>query len=153
MYLLVCLAILGTALGVPLTENVASRNLGELYVLPTTTFPTFYDVRLFLDPGNTDYFFGNVSIRILANTPTDRIVIHAMEMIIDRVTVISDRSGADLISSFSQAGDDTHFLTILLTEPIQPLVPHTVHINYVAQYAANMFGVYVSTYQEGGNSV
>lgn len=155
MYLLACLTILGTAFGVPLTstDDDGSRNLGALYVLPADTIPTFYDVRLFLDPRNTDYFFGNVSIRIMPYVATNRIVMHAMEMNIDSVVVVGDRSDADLFANYTLASDDTHFLTIMLTTQLQPFQPYTVHISYTSQFALNMFGVYVSTYEQNGVTV
>ncbi|KOB65200.1 Aminopeptidase N-7, partial [Operophtera brumata] len=158
MYLLVCLAVLGAAFGVPLeptsvTQDASTRNLPALYVLPTETFPTFYDVALFLDPSNEEYFFGNVSIRISTFVPTNEIYLHAMEMDIDNVEVYSERDGVtDLFYNFTTSDDDTHLLRIITTETLQPLQPYTVHINYVGRYAENMFGIYVSKYEENGST-
>ncbi|XP_060801844.1 aminopeptidase N [Amyelois transitella] len=156
MYLLICLALLGSVTAVPLTEIQRNDPREEIYVLPDTTFPTFYDVQLFIDPSNVDYFFGNVSIRIIPNVNTDLITLHAMAMEIDSIEVYSERDvnlATDLFANYTLATDDTHLLRIRLSSSIGALIPHTVKINYVAQYAENMFGVYVSTYEENGQTI
>ncbi|KAG6458903.1 aminopeptidase N [Manduca sexta] len=157
MYSLIFLALIGAAFGVPLSTNEDStrnQNLAALYVLPQTSYPTFYDVRLFIDPGYTEAFHGNVSIRIIPNINIDQITIHAMAMRIDSIRVVSDvNPNEDLFSDFTLATDDTHLLTIRLTRNITALQPHVIHIDYVAQYADDMFGVYVSTYEENGRTV
>lgn len=158
MYILISLlSLLGFAAAVPVTEVQRNDDLREAtYVLPTTTYPTFYDVQLFIDPSNVNYFFGNVSIRIIPNVGTNVIVIHAMAMEIDSIEVYSDRDvnlAVDLFSTYTLADDDTHMLRISLSRVIGALEPHVVKINYKAEYAENMFGVYVSTYEEDGETV
>lgn len=156
MYLLVCLTVLGTALGVPLepaVEEVSSRDLAALYVLPTETFPTFYDVSLFLDPSNEEFFTGDVTIRISSYIETSRIILHAMEMNIGSIQVYGQRDQiTNLYQNHSLATDDTHLLTIEVTEALQPLQPYILHITFTGHYAENMFGVYVSKYQEDGTT-
>ncbi|XP_063377434.1 aminopeptidase N-like [Cydia fagiglandana] len=150
MYLLLGLTLLGGALAIPLSTNTVLRNddLAAQYVLPGETYPTFYDVRLFLNPDNPDYFYGNVSIRILANYETNAIVMQAMETDIDSIRVYRDGyEDEDLFDSFDLATDDTHMLKINLIREISPNQPHVIHIDYVARFAENMFGVYLSTYQ------
>ncbi|XP_053604249.1 aminopeptidase N-like [Plodia interpunctella] len=158
MYILISLlSLLGFAAAVSVTEVQRNDDLREAtYVLPTTTYPTFYDVQLFIDPSNVNYFFGNVSIRIIPNVGTNVIVIHAMAMEIDSIEVYSDRDvnlAVDLFSTYTLADDDTHMLRISLSRVIGALEPHVVKINYKAEYAENMFGVYVSTYEEDGETV
>ncbi|XP_072939565.1 aminopeptidase N-like [Epargyreus clarus] len=150
MYSLFFLSLLGSAFSLP--TEVVERNVNyEHYVLPGESMPTFYDVRLFLDPGNTAFFFGNVSIRILPQRDINEIVLQAMEMDIDNIQVFSDRnSEVNLFQSFTQATDDTHFLRIRTNAQLIAFTPYIIHINYVARFAENMFGVYVSTYNEPG---
>ncbi|XP_073943307.1 aminopeptidase N-like [Choristoneura fumiferana] len=151
MYLLLALALLGAVSANPLTNEAAVLNdaLSAQYVLPGESFPTFYDVRLFLNPDNEDFFYGNVSIRVLANVNTSQLVFHAMEIDIDDISVFSDANPEeDLFLSYEQAGDDTHLLRINLIREISPNQPHIIHIDYVARFAENMFGVYLSTYTE-----
>lgn len=151
MIFLICLAVLGTVLAVPLTpvvEEPSTRDLGA-YVLPTETFPTFYDIRLFFDPSNEASFSGDVSIRIASFIETNRIVLHAMELAVDNIEVYPELDQTtNLYQNHSLATDDTHLLTIDTSEALQPLRPYTLKINFVGQYAANMFGVYVSKYEE-----
>lgn len=151
MYLLLALALLGAVSANPLTNEAAVLNdaLSAQYVLPGESFPTFYDVRLFLNPDNEAFFYGNVSIRVLANVNTNQLVFHAMEIDIDSISVFSDgNSEEDLLLSYEQASDDTHLLRINLIREISPNQPHIIHIDYVAHFAENMFGVYLSTYTE-----
>ncbi|XP_049870007.1 aminopeptidase N-like [Pectinophora gossypiella] len=155
MYLLLCLALLGPAMGIPLSE-VATRNedLSAEYVLPGESFPTFYDVQLFLDPGHVESFTGSVSIRVLPVISTSQIVLHAMAMEINNIAVYAEGSTTDILNNYTLANNDTHLLRINLNTAIQPMVPHIVNINYTGQFAENMFGVYVSTYQDDdGNTV
>lgn len=150
MYLLLCWVLLGFVSGNPITEVDTTNSIREQYVLPGESIPTFYDVRLFLDPSNVDYFTGEVSIRILPTIDTDMIVLHAMEMSINNIEVYSDRDSlTNMFDSYTLAQNDTHFLRIRLNGTISPMQPHTIHINYTGQYAENMFGIYVSTYQSG----
>lgn len=157
MHFLIGLTLLGSALATPveIAAPAAKDTLrNRAYVLPGESYPTFYDVRLFIDPDFTDYFYGNVSIRILPVYATSQIVLHAMSLQIDSISVYSDvDAGTDLFSNYTLADDDTHFLRINMTRSLTTLQPHTVRISYTAQYAANMFGVYVSTYPDGGNTV
>lgn len=158
MYLLLLVAFIGSSAALPLSiksTNEVPRNqeLAARYVLPQNTYPTFYDVRLFIDPSYVESFYGNVSIRIIPNVDTDEIVLQAMEMTIDSISVVSDRNNEELFANYTLATDDTHFLRIRLVREISALQPHNVHINYVSRYAENMFGVYVSTYEENGQRV
>nr|ASU92546.1 aminopeptidase N [Achaea janata] len=157
MYLLTLLALIGTAFCGPLSTQVRNvDNRAELYVLPTTIKPTFYDVRLFLDPGNPELFYGQVSIRILPQVETNEIVLHAMEMLIteNAIQVYTDREPTEnIVTGFTQAGDDTHFLRIQLSRQLTVQQPATIHIDYVGHFAENMFGVYRSTYTENGNTI
>ncbi|XP_075971880.1 aminopeptidase N-like [Anticarsia gemmatalis] len=158
MYLLPLLTLLGSVVCGPLStdvKNVADTR-PERYVLPTQTVPTFYDVSLFFDPGNTAFFTGRVSIRILPVATTNEIVLHAMEMTIaqNAINVFTDREPAvNLVQSFTLATDDTHFLRIRLNRELTVLQPATINIEYTGRYAANMFGVYVSTYESFGRQV
>ncbi|KAM3967320.1 aminopeptidase N [Aphomia sociella] len=157
MYLLVCLGLLGITAGASLNNNLLPTNVNPSdYILPNTSIPTFYDVRLFFDPSNPDYFFGNVTIRIVPTANISEIVIQAMELEINNIEVFSDRDYdaiENLYSNHSLATDDTHILKIKLNTEIGEWQPHVIHINYVGHYAENMFGVYVSTYQESGRTV
>uniref|UniRef100_A0A2A4JIF2 Uncharacterized protein n=1 Tax=Heliothis virescens TaxID=7102 RepID=A0A2A4JIF2_HELVI len=152
MYLLALLTLFGSAFAGPISTQVESRNLASTYVLPSDTIPTFYDVSLFLNPDNEESFRGSVSIRILPKVTTSEIVIHAMAMQIDsNIRVSSDRNPANnLYVSHTLATDDTHFLRIQLSEPMTILQPYTVEISYVGQFAENMFGIYLSKYQNNG---
>nr|AAD31184.1 aminopeptidase N 2 [Lymantria dispar] len=159
MYLLPLLTLLGSAFCVPLNTEIQSTtrdDRAQQYVLPPDTIPTFYDVTLFLDPGNPDYFNGSVSIRILPISITNEIVLHAMEMEIeeDAIQVFTDREpNVNLFESFTLANNDTHFLRIRLNTQLTVMQPVTVTISYTAHFAENMFGVYLSTYEELGSSV
>ncbi|XP_048007483.1 aminopeptidase N-like [Leguminivora glycinivorella] len=149
MYLLLGLTLLGGVIAVPFTPNTELRNqeLAAQYVLPGESFPTFYDVRLFLNPDNPDNFTGLVSIRILANYDTNVIVLHAMETDINSINVYRDgNEDEDLFNNYELATDDTHILKINLNRAISPNEPYVIHIDYVARFAENMFGVYLSTY-------
>ncbi|CAG4917258.1 unnamed protein product [Colias eurytheme] len=152
MYSLIFLALLSAAYSVPLNQDITSM-YGH-YRLPGESYPTFYDVRLFIDPDYAHNFNGSVSIRIVPNINTDEIVLHAMEMTLNSIQVVADGSSTNLYHSFWQATDDTHFLRIKTTTPLVALQPYTIHIDYIAQYAENMFGVYLSTFtQEGVGTV
>ncbi|XP_045494019.1 aminopeptidase N-like [Colias croceus] len=152
MHSLIFMALLGAAYSVPLNQDITAM-YGH-YRLPGESYPTFYDVRLFIDPDYAHNFNGSVSIRIVPNINTDEIVLHAMEMTINSIQVVADGSSTNLYHSFWQATDDTHFLRIKTTAPLVALQPYTIHIDYIAQYAENMFGVYLSTFtQEGVGTV
>ncbi|PZC76118.1 hypothetical protein B5X24_HaOG205148 [Helicoverpa armigera] len=154
MYLLALLTLFGSAFAGPLTAPVVdNRNLAATYVLPSDTVPTFYDVRLFLNPDNEENFRGIVSIRILPKTTTNQIVLHAMAMEVDENTirVYSDRvPNVNIYASASLATDDTHLLRINLNQTMTILQPHTIEIEYVGHYAENMFGIYLSKYENNG---
>ncbi|XP_028036144.1 aminopeptidase N-like [Bombyx mandarina] len=157
MYLLLITALLGSAYSFPTsTLNNVTRNtdLASQYVLPGESFPTFYDVSLFIDPANTVSFNGKVSIRIIPRIATNVIVVQAMEMTIRSISVFTDRnSNENLFASFTLATDDTHFLRISTRTQLLPDQPYIVNIDYESKYAPNMFGVYVSTYQQNGRTV
>lgn len=154
MYLLALLTLFGSAFAVPLTASVERLDdLAALYVLPRDTIPTFYDVSLFLNPDNEEYFTGKVSIRILPYVTTNQIVIHAMEMTINSIEAYSDRNPTvNLFANYTLATDDTHLLRIQLNETMTILQPYTINIDYVGHYAENMFGIYVSTYGSVGQT-
>ncbi|XP_038223211.1 aminopeptidase N-like [Zerene cesonia] len=152
MYWLIFLALLGSAYSIPLNQDISA--LYGHYRLPGESYPTFYDVRLFIDPDYPSSFNGSVSIRIVPNVNTDEIVLHAMEITVNSIQIIADGSTVNLYQSFSQATDDTHFLRIKTSSQLVALRPYTIHIDYVAKYAENMFGVYLSTFtQEGVGTV
>ena len=157
MYLLALLTLCGAAFAVPLAEPASTQtelDRAAAYVLPRDTVPTFYDVSLVLNPDNEEYFTGSVDIRILPLVTTNQIVLHAMEMEIkaEDIEVFSDRvPTANLFESHTLADNDTHLFTITLNQTMTVLQPHTIRIkHYVGQYAENMFGIYVSTYQDEG---
>lgn len=163
MYLLTLLTVIGAAcavpLAAPLTEVLSAPTEQEraaAYVLPRDTIPTFYDVRLILDPDNEAYFTGAADIRILPLINTNHIVLHAMEMVINAadIEVFSERAPTvNLYQSHTLATDDTHLFRINLNQNMTVLQPHTIRIkHYVGQYALNMFGVYVSTYTTGSTT-
>ncbi|KAG7308130.1 DNA-(apurinic or apyrimidinic site) lyase [Plutella xylostella] len=159
MRLLICLTLLGLVCGNPvqLTDNsIALQNTYDNYVLPAESFPTFYDVQLFFDPEYEASFNGTVAIRVVPRIATQEIVLHAMEMEILSIIAYSDLpsdENENLFSSFTLATDDTHLLKIQFTRVLDALQPITVEISYSAQYAPNMFGVYVSRYVENGATV
>ncbi|KPJ03370.1 Aminopeptidase N [Papilio xuthus] len=153
MYLLLLVSLLGSALCVPLdTDNDVTRNANyEHYLLPGESYPTFYDVRLFLNPDVTDNFRGEVTIRIVPRRTTNQIVLQAMEMQIDSIRLTrSDSLQQNLFLNFVQATDDTHFLTINSNTPLVMGLTYIVDISYTSRFAENMFGVYISTYEEPG---
>ncbi|CAK1546283.1 unnamed protein product [Leptosia nina] len=149
MYSLFLLTLLGTALAVPLNTNTSAQ-YGH-YRLPGESHPTLYDVRLIIDPGKTDTFNGTVTIRIIPDINTQEIVLQAMEMTIESVEVFTEvNPTVDIFDSFTLATDDTHFLRLRMTQQLVALQPITVNIVYVSKYAENMFGLYVSTFQQPG---
>ncbi|CAH2070902.1 unnamed protein product, partial [Iphiclides podalirius] len=152
MYLLLFVSVLGTALSVPVSDAVAERNVNyEHYVLPGESYPTFYDVRLYMNPDAPASFNGSVSIRVIPVRNTTGIVLQAMEMQINRVSVFLESSPQlNIYQSHTLATDDTHFLTIRTTTPYVANQAYLVNIDYVGRYAENMFGIYVSTYEEPG---
>lgn len=152
MYSLIILLFLGTALAIPLNSvnEDASTRYGH-YRLPGESHPTLYDVSLIIDPGKTDTFYGNVSIRIIPNVNTQEIVMHAMEMTIRSIQMNTEiNPNVDLFSNYTLATDDTHFLRITATEQLEALRLIVVNIDFESKYADNMFGLYVSTYEQPG---
>ncbi|KAJ8733116.1 hypothetical protein PYW08_001414 [Mythimna loreyi] len=163
MYLLALLTVFGVAFAVPLTApstEVFSAPTEEeraaAYVLPRDTIPTFYDVRLTLNPDNEEYFTGAVDIRILPLIVTNQITLHAMAMNISAADIEVYAESAptvNLFQSHTLATNDTHLFRITLNRNMTVLQPHTIRIkHYVGHYAENMFGVYVSTYTSGGTT-
>lgn len=147
MYLPILLTLFGFTFSVPITpEELRNDNLEASYVLPGESMPTFYDVQLYLDPGNDAYFNGTVSIRILTLRRTDEIVLHAMETIINHIDVVRI-NGESIYHTHTLATTDTHLLRIILTSPIDPLTPLIINIDYSGTYAENLFGIYLSTYR------
>jgi aminopeptidase N len=146
MYLILIAALLGSVSAIPHSEP--RMTLAERYNLPRETIPLHYDVRLYLNPDNQAYFYGNVTIRIIPTNQTNQIVLHAMEMTIDNVRVYNERDQVDLYLGKELATDDTHLLKINVSQTLMPSVVYILHIDYVAQFARNMFGIYVSNYQE-----
>ncbi|XP_041970230.1 aminopeptidase N-like [Aricia agestis] len=151
--LFLALALVGSGFAGPLISP-EPRVSEEAYVLPGESFPTFYDVRLFIDPGYVQSFRGDVSIRILPNRNTDQIVLHAMAMTIDSVFIHTESNeNVNLLNSWTLDESDTHFLTIRTNVQLNTLQPYIVKIEYTGQYAENMFGIYVSTYEESGQTI
>lgn len=163
MYLLALLTVIGAACAVPLAapstellNALSEQEKAAAYVLPRDTIPTFYDVRLTLNPDNEAYFTGAVDIRILPMVYTDHIILHAMEMVINAadIEVYSERAPTvNLFQSHTLANNDTHLFRINLNQNMTVQQPHTIRIkHYVGQYALNMFGIYVSTYTTGATT-
>lgn len=152
MYLPILLTLFGFVYSVPLnSEDLRDDNLANLYVLPGESKPTLYDVELFLNPTNDESFTGRVSIRILPIRSTEELVLHAMAMNTTSIEVLTN-DGDDIYSSSTLATDDTHLLRIRLTKSIDPMTVHTINIRYTGTYAENMFGIYLSTYQNEGTT-
>nr|ADL38969.1 aminopeptidase N2 [Diatraea saccharalis] len=156
MYLVLLGALLGSVASstIPVVEP-RNEDLAAMYNLPRETTPTFYDVTLYLDPDNEEYFYGNVSIRIVPNIATNVIVLHAMEMSIENIEVLTTTNNIintnnNIYLSHELATDDTHLLRIHLAETLIESRIYILNINYVGQYATNMFGIYVSNYVENG---
>ncbi|XP_052740598.1 aminopeptidase N-like [Bicyclus anynana] len=150
MFSLIFLSLLasGWAFTVPLsTENEPIPD--EAYVLPGTSFPSLYDVRLFLDPDNEEYFTGDVAIRIFPTVNTSVIVLHAMAMDIINIE-LTDDFNQNINITYTLATDDTHFLTVNASVPLNIMSPYNLKIEYTGTYATNMFGIYVSTYERPG---
>ncbi|KAL4705520.1 hypothetical protein ACJJTC_011462 [Scirpophaga incertulas] len=142
-HLFVLLALLGCAVASSMGQNT---DLAALYQLPQETRPTHYDISLFLDPDNSESFYGNVTIRIVATTTTNEIVLHAMELDIQMISVHNERVQEDIYVSHELAEDDTHFLRIKLNETMTVYTVYILKIDFVGKYATNMFGIYLSTY-------
>lgn len=153
MFSLILLSILGSSVAysvLPRTENAYSI-ADEDYVLPGTAIPTFYDVRLFLDPGNRESFRGDVTIRVFPNVVTNTIVLHAMAMTISNISLYDEiNPNVNLLANYTLASDDTHFLTVTSNTPLNIMQPYHLKIEYQGTYATNMFGIYVSTYERPG---
>ncbi|CAH2208205.1 jg5003 [Pararge aegeria aegeria] len=150
MFTLVLLSLLGTGLAynVPPSAKYATNIPDEAYVLPGTSYPTFYDVRLFLDPGNHDFFTGDVTIRLFPTVNTSTIVLHAMAMNITKIGLYDALDeNVDILESSNIATDDTHFLTVRSKVELNIMRPYHLKIEYIGSYATNMFGIYVSTYE------
>lgn len=152
MYLLLLISLIGAALSVPVSDEDIARNVNyEHYSLPGESYPTFYDVRLILNPDMPESFSGDVSIRIIPVRNTNEIVIQAMAMEIRSISATPENSTQqNIYLRHTQASDDTHFLTIRFNTPLVAQQAYLVHISYVGQYAENMFGIYLSTYEEPG---
>lgn len=155
---LLLLALVGSAAAIPLAEvdrAETNEQLALRYNLPRESIPTHYDVTLYLNPDYTDNFNGSVSIRLTPSFITSQIVLHAMEMTINSISLFSDRDlNVDLFDNFTLATDDTHLLRIYTNQELQTDVFYVLNIDYTGQYADNMFGIYVSTYtnEDGGPS-
>lgn len=155
MLLFLLIALVGSAVSSPILEveprSATNEELAAMYNLPRTVRPTSYDVILFLDPGNPANFTGSVTIRIVPTVSTSEIVLHAMAMEINTIGVWSDRDAqTDLVQDYHHTQNDTHFLRIWTTQALTADVPYNIHITYTGTYASNMFGIYVSTYEEPG---
>ncbi|XP_026755770.2 aminopeptidase N-like [Galleria mellonella] len=155
MLLLVLVGLLAAANGVPIANEDARIDISNPYALPGTSIPTFYDVRLFFDPNNEEYFFGNVTIRVIPTENINEIVLQAMELEIDSIEVFADTDFSQQTNLFANYtySNETHLLRIGLDTDIGAHQPHEININYVGHYADNMFGVYLSTYEDNGRTV
>ncbi|XP_050667558.1 aminopeptidase N-like [Leptidea sinapis] len=148
MYPLIILFLFGLTVGDPIRTRDASY---EHYVLPGESYPTFYDVSLAIDPDYHENFNGSAVIRIIPNQNVQEIVLHAMAMTISRIALFSEsNTNLDLFSSYTLVTDDTHFLRIRSNALLLQNQPYSLHIEYTATYAENMFGVYVSTFEQPG---
>ncbi|KAJ8733118.1 hypothetical protein PYW08_001416 [Mythimna loreyi] len=161
MYLLVLLTVFGVAFAVPLTapstkifSALTEEERAAAYVLPSDTIPTFYDVRLTLNPDNEEYFTGAVDIRILPLIITNQITLHAKAMNISAADIEVYAESAptvNLFQSHTLATNDTHLFRITLNRNMTVLQPHTIRIkHYVGHYGENLHGIYISTYTFGG---
>ncbi|VVD01646.1 unnamed protein product [Leptidea sinapis] len=140
--------LFGLTAGDPIRTRDASY---EHYVLPGESYPTFYDVSLVIDPDYHENFNGSAVIRIIPNQNVQEIVLHAMAMTISRIALFSEsNTNLDLFSSYTLVTDDTHFLRIRSNALLLQNQPYSLHIEYTATYAENMFGVYVSTFEQPG---
>lgn len=153
--LLLLIALVGSAVSSPINEveprNADNELRAAQYNLPRESTPTSYDVILFLNPSNPDYFTGSVTIRIIPNRNTSEIVLHAMAMDIHTINVWDDRNPVvNLVADHHHAQNDTHFLRIWTSETLLQDVPYNIFLNYTGTYATNMFGIYVSTYEQAG---
>ncbi|XP_068631412.1 aminopeptidase N-like [Battus philenor] len=156
MYLLIIISIIGSAICNPLNyEYDDIRNVrDENYVLPGESFPSSYDVRLFLNPNVLETFSGDVSITLSPVRNTDQIVLHAMEMQINSISIASVAAPqVNIFSNHTIATDDTHFLRIGTTRAMIAGQNYTLQISFVGRFADNMFGIYLSTYEEPGVGV
>ena len=163
MYLLALLTIIGAAfagpVAIPSTQLLTAQTEAQraaAYVLPRDTIPTFYDVILHLNPDNDKTFTGSVDIRIIPKVSTNQIIMHAMELDIkaEDIEVFSDRAPTvNIFESHTLADNDTHLFSIIVKQEMTVLQPHTIRIkHYVAKFAENMFGVYLSTYSSDGTT-
>ncbi|CAH0407481.1 unnamed protein product [Chilo suppressalis] len=154
MYFILLAALLGSAATSVLRQgDTTNEEYAARYNLPRETTPTFYDVTLYFDPDNEAYFYGNVSIRIVPNRETSEIVLHATDITVDDIevlTTVNNVANTNIYNDHSLATDDTHFLRINVSQPLLTGQVYIVNINYIGQYATNMFGVYISTYVENG---
>ncbi|CAB3260804.1 unnamed protein product [Arctia plantaginis] len=161
MYLLPLVLLLGSAISAASSQQVTDTIIddrAERYPLPNDVQPSFYDLILYFDPNSPESFNGEVTITATVVNNTNQIVLHAMEMSIEeiQVTVVPAPgaiAGGNLYSSYSQADDDTHLLRIYLTQQLVTNQNIYIRIRYTGHYAANMFGAYVSTYVENGQTV
>ncbi|CAH2105887.1 unnamed protein product [Euphydryas editha] len=152
MLSLIFLSLLGSAFSGPVDFQYANVTDYQHYRLNDDVTPSFYDVRLFFDPNSASGFNGDVSMRLIVNNNTSRILLHAMAMQIQSVQLFADGSQTNLATNYTLSTDETHFLEIVSSVNLTVGSLYVLNIAYVGTYATNMFGVYISTYQYMGQT-
>ncbi|XP_012252261.2 uncharacterized protein LOC105683883 [Athalia rosae] len=115
------------------------------YRLPTTIYPSRYEVHLFphLVEGN---FTFDGTVRIFANVvkPTNEVVLQYNEITVHSLSVdVSPETAEILSTSYDQT---THKYTILLSAILPAGTSITIHITYVGTLNDDMEGFYRSSY-------
>ncbi|MBS1839149.1 MAG: M1 family metallopeptidase [Actinobacteria bacterium] len=118
----------------------------DAYRLPRTVLPRRYELELVVDP-DADAFSGTVAIDVTVTEPTDRIVLNALDLAIDAVTVAP--RGASAIAARPVTDVEHERVELVLEEPLPPGSAR-IEAAFSAPFCEDLVGLYRSTFTVAG---
>ncbi|XP_063230541.1 uncharacterized protein LOC134535398 [Bacillus rossius redtenbacheri] len=93
-------------------------------------------------------FAGEVTAAVVAARPTDRVTLHARDLVLTEASVRAQ--GRALEVQVTTVDQEAQLLDLKLAESLQPGVRYEVSVRYVGQLRDDLAGFYRSHYEEGG---
>jgi puromycin-sensitive aminopeptidase len=116
------------------------------YRLPRTVLPSRYDLELVVDPDRPT-FSGRVAISVEVVEPVDRVVLNALDLTLEPVTITHDSGGPRTASI--ELDPDHERAALVLDEPL-PTGPARIEIDFSGTYCDALVGLYRSTFEVDG---
>lgn len=156
MYAVLVATLVALASTTPLKfeETLPVERNQQIYRLPTAVQPTHYTI--FLAPnygtGNSG-FTGNVTINVAVVDRTNVIIVHNDALNIDTTatTVYSD-TDQTAPEIATQTYDSIRHFQIITFRSNLPLGNYTVSLSFSGDFATDMSGMYLSSYQAGNET-